>query len=365
MAKQHEHVGMNKTGIQMSPLETGRMLDDDTIITRGTPGDDSAALQLREGYIADSGGVGSIPAPGTMTGMVSMGVNMLTGDKPQILLDKMAERLAFERTGTRLYDALLTKLDVLQGDGSKPMGSITREQAASIRGDEARHAILMKEAIESMGGDPTAQTPSADVVGVEAIGFIQVLGDPRTSLAQSLHAILAIELSDNAGWETLIALADESGHEKLVDGFSDALAQERKHLSLVQTWYEEAVGLSAAGMSSAASASSDAGGIVRARAGVVPGTSGSGPNLGITSGMASGMAGGGAGAARVSGAEVAAAARTGSMLGATGSAAAAMGGASGAGAGAMAGTPDAGVTDGIGNTVGGDALGREPGKPKP
>jgi hypothetical protein len=38
------------------------MLDDDDILTRGTPGDDSAALQLREAYIADSGGVGSIPA---------------------------------------------------------------------------------------------------------------------------------------------------------------------------------------------------------------------------------------------------------------------------------------------------------------
>ena len=286
MAQQHEHVGMNKTGIQMSPLETGRMLDDDDILTRGTPGDDSAALQLREAYIADSGGVGSIPPPGTVTGMVSMGVNMLTGDKPQILLDKMAERLAFERTGTRLYDALLTKLDVLQND-SKPsgsaatsMGSITREQAASIRGDEARHMLLMKEAIESMGGDPTAQTPSADVVGVESMGMVQVLNDPRTSLSQSLHAILTIELCDNAGWETLIALAEEGGHDKLVDRFSDALVQERTHLSLVQTWYEETVGMSAPGLSGVGSASSDAGGIVHARAGVVPGTSGSGPNLG-------------------------------------------------------------------------------------
>jgi len=342
MAQQHEHVGMNKTGIQMSPLETGRMLDDDTILARGTPGDDSAALEMREAYIADSGGVGSIPAPGTMTGMVSMGVNMLTGDKPQILLDKMAERLAFERTGTRLYDALLTKLDVLQGDGSagQSMGSITREQVASIRGDEARHVLLMKEAIEAMGGDPTAQTPSADVVGVEAIGFVQVLNDPRTSVAQCLNAILSIELTDNAGWETLIALADEGGHEKLVDRFSDALVQERTHLSLVQTWYEETVGLSAAGMTSAGSASSDAGGIVRARAGVIPGTSGSGPNLG-TGGL--GMAGNGRMAAGASGADVAAGARTGSMLGATGSAAAAMGGASG---------------------VGGGALGTNPGKPK-
>jgi hypothetical protein len=269
MAQQHEHVGMNKTGVQMSPVNTGRMLDDDNILSRGTPGDDSAMTLLREAYIADSGGVGSIPAPGTMTGMVSMGVHMLTGDQPQVLLDKMAERLAFERTGTRLYDALLTKLDALHAEpGRASQGTITLEQVASIRGDEARHVLLMKEAIESIGGDPTAQTPSADLVGVEAMGFVQVLSDPRTSLAQSLHAILSIELSDNAGWETLIALADEHGQADLVDRFSDALVQERKHLSMVQTWYEESVGLSAAGMMGAGAASADAGGKVAAPASV-------------------------------------------------------------------------------------------------
>jgi hypothetical protein len=258
MAQQHEHVGMNKTGVQMSPVNTGRMLDDDNILSRGTPGDDSAMTRLREAYIADSGGVGSIPAPATMTGMVSMGAHMLLGDQPQILLDKMAERLAFERTGTRLYDALLTKLDALH-EGA---GTISREQVAGIRSDEAHHVLLMKASIESMGGDPTAQTPSADLVGVEAMGFVQVLSDPRTNVAQSLHAILSIELTDNAGWETLIALADEHGHTDLVDRFSDALVQERKHLSMIQTWYEEAVGLGAAGIMGAGSAGADAGGKV-------------------------------------------------------------------------------------------------------
>jgi len=267
MAQRHEHVGMNKTGVQMSPLNTGRMLDDDNILSRGTPGDDSAMTELREAYVADSGGLGSIPAPATLSGMASMAAHMIAGKQPQILLDKMAERLAFERTGTRLYDALLTKLDVLQ-DGR---GTISAEQVASIRGDEARHVLLMRDAIESMGGDPTAQTPSADLVGVEAMEFVQVLSDPRADVAESLHAILAIELNDNAGWETLIALADAHGHASLVDRFSDSLMQERKHLSMVQAWYEEAVGLSAAGITGAGSASADAGGKVDAPAGAPSG----------------------------------------------------------------------------------------------
>ncbi|WP_200883098.1 ferritin-like domain-containing protein [Massilia sp. BSC265] len=255
MAEQKDHVGMNKTGVQMSPLQTKAMLSDDKIITRGQPGDETAMAQLREAYIAETEGLGSIPVPGNMKGMASMAVNMVTGNKPQILLDKMAERLAMERTATRLYDALLVKVDALHGGGGVPVGTITREQVASIRGDEARHALLMRDAIASMGGDPTAMTPSADLVGVEAMGLVQVLSDPRTNMAQSLHAILTAELSDGVGWETLIALAHEHGQADLVDGFSDALLQERKHQALIQTWYEEAVGLDAGASAHASSIS--------------------------------------------------------------------------------------------------------------
>jgi rubrerythrin len=239
MAQEKEHVGMNKTGVQMSPLNTKAMLDDDRIIMRGQPGNETGAALLRQAYIAEGEGLGSIPVPGTMKGMVSMGLNMLKGDQPQILLDKLAERLAMERTATRLYDALLTKLAVV----SEGKASITLEDVASIRGDEARHALLVTDAIESMGGDPTAMTPSADLVGVEAMGLVQVLNDPRTSLAQSLHAMLTAEMSDGAGWDTLIALANEHEQAEMVASFSTALQQERKHQLMIQTWYDEAVGL--------------------------------------------------------------------------------------------------------------------------
>jgi hypothetical protein len=58
-----------------------------------------------------------------------------------------------------------------------------------------------------------------------------------------LHAILTAQLSDGAGRETLIAPAHEQGPTDLVDSFSDALLQERKHQTMIRTWYEEAVGL--------------------------------------------------------------------------------------------------------------------------
>jgi len=250
MAEKTEHMGMNKTGVQMSPRNTKRMLEDDPrILTRGQPGDETQMAELRQSYIREAKGYGSIPVPGTLKGMAATALDMLKGERPQILIDKLAERLAMERTATRLYDALLTKLAVV-GVGTS---AINTEDVASIRGDEARHALLIAEAIASIGGDRTAMTPSADNVGVEAMGLVQVLNDPRSSLAQSLHALLTAELSDGVGWETLIALAHEMGHSDMVDAFSDALLQERKHQVMIQSWYQEALGLDNAAITAAAS----------------------------------------------------------------------------------------------------------------
>jgi hypothetical protein len=222
----------------MSPIDTKEMLNIDES-ERGQAGDESALVDVRSSYIADADGLGSIPLPGTVTGAVTMGVQMLKGDSPQILLDKLGERLAFERTGARLYDALITKCEVMLD----AQISMSIDDLAAIRADEARHFLLLKDAIESLGGDPTAQTPSTDLVGIEAAGLVQVLNDPRTSLAQSLHAIVTAELADKSGWETLIALADEHELTDMVNDFTLALNEEREHLALVQTWYEEAIGL--------------------------------------------------------------------------------------------------------------------------
>lgn len=249
MALHSNHHGKNRTGIQMSPIDGKAMQEGDTNL--GNYGDGPAFANrhneagnliqnnIRNRYIANPDSLGSIPLPDALTGAMSTAARALMGDSPQILLDKLGERLAFERTATRLYDALITKCDVmLDGDIC-----LTIADLKQIRADEARHFMLISDAIESLGGDPTSQTPSADLAGVESMGLVQVLNDPRTSIAQSLHAIMTAELCDKAGWETLVALADEHDLVRMVDDFTDALNQEREHLGLMQTWYEEAIGL--------------------------------------------------------------------------------------------------------------------------
>ncbi|NHZ63291.1 ferritin Dps family protein [Massilia sp. CCM 8694] len=232
-------MGMNRTGIQMSPIDSKAMQELEPSVTSDDGVGDMALAELRSDYIANADALGSVPLPATLGGAVNVGMAMLKGDSPQILLDKLGERLAFERTGTRLYDALITKCEVmLAGDIS-----MTIDDLEQIRADEARHFLMVADAIESLGGDPTSQTPSAALVGVESMGLLQVLNDPRTSIAQSLHAIVTAELSDKAGWETLVALADEHGLADMVDSFTEALNEEREHLALTQTWYEEAIRL--------------------------------------------------------------------------------------------------------------------------
>ncbi|MEC4719147.1 ferritin-like domain-containing protein [Noviherbaspirillum sp. CPCC 100848] len=155
---------------------------------------------------------------------------------PELLLDKLGERLAFERNGVQFYDALIAKFETSQDSST----SMTLADLQKIRQDEARHADMLAAAIAGIGGDPEARTPSAALVGVEAQGLKQVLADPASTIAQSLHALLVAEMTDNAGWELLIALAEDQEQMALISDFSVALDEERAHLMQVQNWYEEA-----------------------------------------------------------------------------------------------------------------------------
>ena len=117
---------------------------------------------------------------------------------------------------------------------------MTLADLQKIRDDEARHFALIVSAIESIGGDPTAMTPCADVTAVESMGLMQVVNDPRTTLAQCLHAMLVAEMTDEVGWEHLIVLAEDNGQSQMVNDFTVALNDEQQHLMQVRRWFEEA-----------------------------------------------------------------------------------------------------------------------------
>lgn len=228
-------MGANRTGMQMSPAHAKEMMDNTELeLDTGAVLDGDALGTIRAEYIREADPLGSIPPPATAKGALKSGAKMLRGNRPQAFIDKLAERLAYERGGTRLYDAIITKF--LEHADELP--GVTVSELEHIRDEEASHALLIKECLEQLGADPTAQTPSADLVGVETMGFLQAVTDPRTNLAQTLHAALAAELVDEAGWETLIALAENIGQKDMVARFREAEQREQEHIFKVRGWYE-------------------------------------------------------------------------------------------------------------------------------
>src|SRR5207237_6803656 len=124
--------------------------------------DTDALDEMRLSYCTESDPVGTMPSPIKLKGKVKSAVAAVKGESAAVLLDKLGERLAFERAGVRLYEALLIKLKASHTHDE----SLTSEDIEEIRDDELRHAGLLAAAIQQLGADPTAVTPCADIVGV-------------------------------------------------------------------------------------------------------------------------------------------------------------------------------------------------------
>ncbi len=228
-------IGMNRTGIATSPIDA-RRTEKGAQIEAPMPTDGSFLEEERVRFAREAFPVGTVPPPGTLKGVVKTAIEGLKGHKATVFIDKLGERIAFERTGSRLYDALLAKLDA----ADVHVGGPTRQELERIRDDERAHFALVRDAMRQLGADPTAMTPCADVVGVASLGWVHVLTDPRTTLTQCLDIILTAELADNDGWSMLIELAEGLGQNELAAKFRVALEEEDEHLAKVRTWISAA-----------------------------------------------------------------------------------------------------------------------------
>lgn len=180
---------------------------------------------------ADAGPTGSLPPPRPLSEPGS-GAADNRAAAMLVFADKLGERLAFERAGVRLYDALIAKLDA---HGSWP-GGPSRLDLEEIRMQEHEHYLLLSETVAALGEDPKAVTRSANLHAVVSLGLPIALTDPRTNLRDGLEAILVAELVDNDGWENLSELARGLGRDNLVEAFAAAVVDEREHLRRVRAW---------------------------------------------------------------------------------------------------------------------------------
>ena len=223
----------NRTGMQTSPELAEELMEGASSATPSSEGGAEDIAEYRGEYIAEGFPIGSMPMmPASEEGEADEEEAGMA-----VFLDKLSERLAFERQGVRLYEALLNKCQTLGESAPGP----TLEDIEHIGSEELEHFLMINNAITDIGGDPTVQSPCADVVGVTSLGIMQVLTDPRSSLAQCLQAMLTAELTDNDGWTLLINLADNLGFDDLKAEFETALEHEEEHLLNVRNWLSECV----------------------------------------------------------------------------------------------------------------------------
>ena len=236
--------GFNRTGAQSSPLSVHSMqlyaeeqAPDCAPAADGLP-DARGIAALRSDYAVDAERIGSVPMPGALTSAFSSVLANLGGRKPEVLVDKLGERLAFERTSVRLYQALIDKVAALAGQQLLPFGVAELQR---IRDDELAHMHLLASTLDSLGADSSAQTPSANVSALALGGLMQVLTDPRTTVAHCLEAIQIAELADDASWELLISLTEEADQDQFLPQFRSAHASETIHLRLIRGWLHAVV----------------------------------------------------------------------------------------------------------------------------
>lgn len=230
--RQQSDTGKNLTGITTHPELIEQMIDGARQGGSTSPGDSHTLDEIRCADGQSRAPLGSPPGAPSFKGKAIKGLQMVKGNEPAVLFDKLGERLAFERSGVRLYEALLAKHDVFGSWSEGP----SRNDLEHFLDEERKHFSMLHQTIEQMGGDATAVTPAADVAAVMSEGLFKVITDPRSTLGESLDALLVVELADNEAWEMLIDLAHVYGQDDMADRFQIALEQERDHLSSVRHW---------------------------------------------------------------------------------------------------------------------------------
>lgn len=241
MTTQEATLGFNRTGIATSKAAAEQMMEGTNEFPPGETGDESVIGEVRYQYAREAEPLGSVPPPLTVKGVVTTAVKGLKGERPTQLIDKLGERLAFERTGVRLYEALITKFGAFGGFEGGP--ELT-ELEGNMR-EEHEHLRLLVDVITRLGGDPTVMTPSADLVATMTKGVLEVMVDARTTFVQCLDALLIAELADNDCWDALLDMAREGGDEQTIQAFERALAEEADHLEDVRAWIAAAQNRSA------------------------------------------------------------------------------------------------------------------------
>src|SRR5690554_7258267 len=102
-------MGRNRTGIDMSPIDSKAMIEGamNSPVTQTS----QTIRSIERDYIQQSDAVGSVPIPGTIKGALKATMQKVTGNNPEMSINKLGERLAYERTGVRISECFINKCE--------------------------------------------------------------------------------------------------------------------------------------------------------------------------------------------------------------------------------------------------------------
>jgi rubrerythrin len=152
----------------------------------------------------------------------------LVAKHPERVVDYLAERLAFERSGVRLYDALLERVREAEEPEVLSLVPLLERQ----RDEEHEHVTWLQGQLEGLGAGPHPMSARAQLSYEETRGFAHVILETGAPLPHLLHALLAAELVDHAGWDLLVALADEAQDGEAQRELHRRRDEEARHLAL-------------------------------------------------------------------------------------------------------------------------------------
>jgi len=209
-------------------------------------GADHGSDYVRQSFTHLRGNLGSVPRAAGRQPLAKININVPDPDssigqvynkRAEQLTNKLGQRLALERAGARLYDALILKCETVADDFT--LSVISVDLLKQFREEEVNHSCMLTAAMDHLGMDPTALTPDADASAIASLGLSKVLSEPRTTVLQCLEAIQTAELTDNVGWALLRELCLDLDLTQIADEFGRALAQEEVHAEMVTEWIRQ------------------------------------------------------------------------------------------------------------------------------
>jgi bacterioferritin (cytochrome b1) len=159
----------------------------------------------------------------------------LTQKNREKVIDLLTERLEFERSGVKLYDRIIGRIQRAGDQEALKMLDAMRKH----RDQEKEHEEWLESQIRALGGDAHGQTELSRLSKRESQGIEQVVMEGSSPLPHLFHALLAAELVDHAGWELLVQLADEAGDREARHHFQRCLHEEVEHLAFVRRALEQ------------------------------------------------------------------------------------------------------------------------------